>query len=337
MTIARISVVVLLVLACLVWLVLVALAATLNSSDPAGNAMSYSFAMLMTVALWVVLAVLLLVSGFDGAMPRRVGLSALVLVPLSGAAAMAAVNLLEGRADLTAKWPIILLVLVPFLLMFYAGWSFFPAWRSVVPPNAANIAVWSVVLFLSLLPWPALRSRATRDANAQANTGLQEQREKELARAENVVAFQRLTPESPLQDWLAFVTNGNELRDSAFAGIRRLARRQADAETLISQGDDLPMMELRNLDLEITPRFCGIAVEFLRKDADSFRPTTAAARYDVVSYRIERHLLTMRWLAANECDCAAAVSAYETTARLYEDSPERARFLAALAKVRGGT
>ena len=97
-------------------------------------------------------------------------------------------------------------------------------------------------------------------------------------------------------------------------------------------------MELRNLDLEITPRFCGIAIEYLRKDADSFRPTsTEAARYGAASFRLERHLPTMQWLATNRCDCTAAVAAYEATARLYEDSPERARFLAALAKLRRGT
>jgi hypothetical protein len=251
---------------------------------------------------------------------------------------MAVIKLLEGRTDLSAKWPILVLVFVPSLLMFYAGWSFFPTWRSLVPPRGANIGIWSAILLLSLLPWPALRHRATSNANARASFELQEQRKKELARAENLASFQKLTPASPLQNWLEFVTNGNELRESAFAGIRRLARRQADAEALIGQGEDLPMMELRHLDLEITPRFCAIAVEFLRKDAESFRPTPAsAARYDRASFRMERHLLTMQWLAANRCDCAAAVSAYETTALLYDASPERARFLTALAQLRRAT
>jgi hypothetical protein len=178
------------------------------------------------------------------------------------------------------------------------------------------------------------RDGAVQRAKVEEASQVEQAKEAELKHQENLARFQKLTPESSLWDWLQFTTNGNELRDSAFAGIRQLPRRQADAEEMIGLGLDLPMMELSHLDLQITPKFCGIARQFLRKDAESFRPKTSEpAPYQVVAFRMERHLLTLRWLEAHDCDCDAAVTAYETTARLYPDSPERAQYLATLARL----
>jgi hypothetical protein len=328
----------LLLLTCLLWLALVATAATLNESDAAGNGLSYAYAMIMTIALWVLLAVLLLVAGSTGAIPAWVGLCALALVPLSGAAAMAAVNLLQGRAGTLAKWPIVVPLLVPLLIILYAVWRYFPALRAAVPARSAHVGVWSAILVLSLLPWPSLLARSRTSAAQQAKVEEASQIEEAQAAArkhqENLAKFRTLTPESSLWDWLQFTTDGNELRDSAFAGIHQLRRRQADAEEMIGLGLDLPMMELSHLDLQITPRFCGIAREFLRKDAESFRPKTSEpAPYAVVAFRIERHLPTIRWLSAHDCDCDAVVAAYENTAHLYPDSPERAQFLATLVQL----
>lgn len=142
----------LLVLTCLLWLALIATAGTLNESDAAGNGLSYSYAMLMTVALWILLGVLLLVAATRGAIPGWVGGCAVLLIPLSGAATIAAVDLLKGRLDTLAKWPIVMPILVPLLIMLYAVRSYFPAVRARVPANATNAVVWGAILVLSLLP-----------------------------------------------------------------------------------------------------------------------------------------------------------------------------------------
>jgi len=333
-TAARVSAVALLVLASLLWLAVVAAAATLNSSDPAGNALSHAFTTFMAIGLWILLGTILLVARWSGAIPSRVGLQLLLLVPLAGAASVAAIDLLQGRTDVLAKWPILVPVFAPLLILLYATSSLFPDFLPAVPANTANI-VSSAILVLSLVPWPAVYWRS-RDNAGRAEAGRAEEAEVATReREENLARFNQLTTESPLWEWLQFTMNGNELRDSAFAGIRRLPRRQAEAEQLIARGEELPMMELPRLDLEITPRFCEVAREFLRADADSLRPKPAdPGRSGQIPYRIERHLPTIRWLTERGCDCEAAVSAYEATARLYPDSPQRAQFLDQLARMR---
>lgn len=334
MTFAKLGAGTLLVLACLLWLLLVATVATLNSSDPAGNALSYSYAVLMTIALWILLGAVLLVARSRGAIPGWIGLGALVLFPLSGAAAVAAVDLLQGRVDVLAKWPIVIPVLAPLLILLPAAWSLFPGFRPAVPANTTTVA-WTVILILSLMPWPAVYLRS-RNNSARADAGRVAAAEVAAReRQENLDRFNRLTPKSPLWEWLQFTTDGNELRDSAFAGIRGLPRRQADAEELIARGEELPMMELPRLDVAMTPRFCEVAREFLRRDAESLRPgPDDPTRSGAIPFRIERHLPTIRWLTDHGCDCEAAVTAYEASARRYPDSPQRAQFLEKLAQLR---
>ena len=62
--------VILLFLAACIWIALVAGSMTLHSSDPAGNALTHSFTVLALLALWVSLALILLIAGYGGRMLR---------------------------------------------------------------------------------------------------------------------------------------------------------------------------------------------------------------------------------------------------------------------------
>lgn len=96
---------------------------------------------------------------------------------------------------------------------------------------------------------------------------------------------------------------GNELREKAFARIRDLKRRQADAEQMIARGVPNVVLEIHNLNLQITPELCRVTTEFLRKDADSYKPATPdAPPYSVMAYRIEQFWWNMEWLAGHGCD-----------------------------------
>jgi hypothetical protein len=59
-----------LVLAAALWAATVANTITIRSSDPAGNALSHAFGVLMAIALWVLLAILLVLA-FARQCPRR--------------------------------------------------------------------------------------------------------------------------------------------------------------------------------------------------------------------------------------------------------------------------
>ncbi|MEO8449117.1 MAG: hypothetical protein ABI647_04965 [Gemmatimonadota bacterium] len=71
--------------------------ATMHNSDPAGNALSQAFAVFLTIGLWILLARLSLSAGLKGDMPRWAAGTAVLLGPASGAAALAAVQLLSDN------------------------------------------------------------------------------------------------------------------------------------------------------------------------------------------------------------------------------------------------
>ncbi len=145
-------------LAVVVWIGVVSLSATLNNSDAAGNGLSYSFGVLLAGVLWVLLAVLMLAVASRGVIPRAGALAALVLIPASGAAAVAAINLLRVRAG-AGGWPIVVPALVPVLVLAYLLWASYPRIQAMVPERLATGIVWGAVLILAILPWPLVRAR----------------------------------------------------------------------------------------------------------------------------------------------------------------------------------
>src|SRR4051794_11875940 len=90
-------------------------ATSLHSSDPAGNGLTFSFGVLMTGALWILLAGIVLIAAIGGEMPGIGSVAACVLVPLSGAAAIAAFNLLNQSSAL--HWPAAIVIVIPLLLL----------------------------------------------------------------------------------------------------------------------------------------------------------------------------------------------------------------------------
>ena len=66
------------------WFYVIAVGGSQHDSDPAGNALSRAFAAIAGTLLWVLLSVLLLVSGTNGGMPWWGGLLAVLLMPSSG-------------------------------------------------------------------------------------------------------------------------------------------------------------------------------------------------------------------------------------------------------------
>jgi hypothetical protein len=162
---------ILLALSILLWIGVVAIAATINQSDAAGNGLSFSFGVLMAGALWLLIAVLLLTVGLKGLMPGNDRFAALVLVPASGAAAIAAFNLLRVRA-MPAVWPVAIIALAPAMAIGYSVWASWPSIRAKIAAETVSPLVWGMLLLLAIAPWPVLiahdRAAAVRRSKAAA-------------------------------------------------------------------------------------------------------------------------------------------------------------------------
>jgi hypothetical protein len=142
---------VLVVLACALFLLQVASLADARGSDAMGVSMARSFGVLIAIALWAVLAGLLLTARTRGPFPSFGGWAALVLVPTSLGAA---VTMLAGLSHRTPWWLHLTPLATPFLMGFYALALWMPAWRPVIEAPRANLAVWGLILGLSVLPVP---------------------------------------------------------------------------------------------------------------------------------------------------------------------------------------
>lgn len=157
---------VLLVLSCVLWMALALLVIRMNESDMAGNSLSYSFAILASIALWVLLVIVALIAGFKTA-PAWLRGTGILLYPLSCAACIAAIELVRGRGSVPMSWAAIVPVLLPPLLMLTSAPSLVPSLRSWLPESTRD-GVWTGILVVSLLPWPFLllqsRDRAAREA-----------------------------------------------------------------------------------------------------------------------------------------------------------------------------
>jgi len=97
-------------------------------------------------ALWIALVAMLVVGGVMGGMPRWVGWLAIVLVPMAGIANVTAVDMC-GRH---MKWAVVVVVLLPVLIGFYAFWARL-RFKSAPPDERTSTWVWGSVFLISAL------------------------------------------------------------------------------------------------------------------------------------------------------------------------------------------
>jgi hypothetical protein len=156
----------LLFLSVLLWLALMATVAGMHQSDVAGNSLSWSFAILMTLGLWLLLIGLGFLAG-RAALPAWLRGTGPFLYPLSGAATIAAINLFRDQDRLWSTWPIALPVLLPILLMLSCARVLSPPLGARVSPATADL-MWTGIVVLSLAPWPflILQNRARQSGTA---------------------------------------------------------------------------------------------------------------------------------------------------------------------------
>ena len=134
----------LLALAAVLYVALLVTSAAPLESGEAGYSQAWG-ALLLTLWLWVVLALALIVGAAMGRMPLAAGIAALLLHPVSGVAAFAAIDAvsrhIQGALGVVA--------LLPPLIAFYALWARLPSLRASAPAGIVGAAVWGAVALLS--------------------------------------------------------------------------------------------------------------------------------------------------------------------------------------------
>jgi membrane protein YdbS with pleckstrin-like domain len=321
----------------LVWMTFLANASSQHDSDAAGNAMSQGFAVISGIVLWMLLAVLLVLTWFRGGMPLWSVLAAAILLPFAGFAALRTVQMM-ARYDHPGNWPLVVPAGVPLLVLAWCAWAWFPSLRAHVSPALAGGALWGCVLVLALLPWPAIvkysRIAAQRQAELARYWGEQAEQERQQRRQELLAHFAKVPPDAHLWQWAEFTRDDDDVRRQALAGARRQPTRQADAQLMLDKDINFPMAELPNLDLQATPELCRSARAFLQKRAQQISPPVPGRPYDWEKNSIDPYLPAMEWLLAHGCDCSAEVTAAAAAVRAYPRATDRDQTLATLARLR---
>jgi hypothetical protein len=290
----------------LLWVLNLATLASLGNSDAAGNAIGQAYAAIQIIALWSLLTVLTIVACVKGAAPKAAKAAALVIVPASGFAAMAAADLL-ARAYLSPfLWPLVIPAVVPLLVVI---WCFLALRGRTRMAGIALGALPVVMVAVCLLIQPlSLMRKAVNDT--------------ETARLQKYDAdLARVPAGAPMWEWTPFLeTRDDTKRAKVLDSIRGLTQRQDQAETMLDRGD-FPVGYLGFFDLDPTPALCDKARNLLREQvAPLVLKTSNSKPYSDVAVQVSDVVAGMDWLVGYDCSCDAESLAWESMAKGYRDT-----------------
>jgi hypothetical protein len=299
---APVGSIILLIVAGFLYLAMVGSLTGMNETDAAGRGMAMGFGAIFGAALWLVLALLLLIAAINGAMPTMGKIGAAVLLPLSAVAASVAADLYSQGAD----WTFVIVLVLPLLLAGYALWARVPALHPALPPLQTTTLLGSLAVLLCVAslagmqfasaaaPSPAAQAAAEK-ASAEA---LRQQEEAGIKR--EAEAFAKLGPDSSLRDYLLYLPGGDSRSRDALAGARQVKSRQADAVALLNAGRLEALTDLFRLDLQPTPDLCQAYDNALANAASQV--TKARSDYLSIAIDLEQQLPNIKWLVAGGCN-----------------------------------
>lgn len=315
-------------------------AATLGSltdaphTDAAGRGLAVAFGALFALALFLVIAALLIVAAVKGAMSWVGRIGALVLVPAAVATIWLAGDA-YASGDLSAIW---IPGLLPPLFVLYAVRARFAPLRVAVKEWIANGAM--AVACAGLIGLPVARELFPPpiDPAEQAHVAAEEQarrdREEQAARQardQERAKFAALGPDSSMADYLEFV-NGNFSRE-AREGIRKVKSRQADTVALLDAGRLGDLSSLLEWNVDATPQVCAAYGAALAREAAKVDPKMSS-NYIGIAIDLEWQRPNLEWLTSERCDLDAPLALLEKNLRTYADSSRITRFADEIGKLR---
>ncbi len=331
---APVGTVVLLVLAALLHAAMLGCLAESPGADAFGQAIVLLYAAFLGVVLWLVLAALLLAAVARGRMPLWATLAMVVLWPLSAVAVFMAGDA-YSRGDPSAIW---VPAFLPPLFALYALWARLPALHATFRAGTTSLVFAGAIAVLAVTPL-VTATRATlpdpaRDARlAEAGKAQEEQRarEQQAALDRQEAEFASLGPQSPLADYLVYLSS-MAYGERALAGIRRVTNRQADAALLLQQGRLADLRELSHFDVAPTAELCQAYGAALAAAAG--KVTKARSDYLIAAIDLELQLTNIKWLVANRCDLGQPLGLLETNLRAVADSDRITQFADKVAALR---
>jgi hypothetical protein len=296
-------------LAMLVWVAQVATLSDLTGSDAAGNGMAQAFAAFEIIFLWLLLAVVLFLASVISEPPLAAALPGLLLIPVSGGAALKALALLSSPDSPPYQWPIVVSAVVPPLIALLCVWMLVPVARAVIPAWCASGLVWTAALLLSVSIWPM--------ASFKHQVELRDQQQAEKIAAD----YAALPVDAPLWRVTPFLTTLSDIqRQAVLQRISQLDRRQSDAEIMLDRGD-FPLLWLGQMDLTPTRALCGKARALLSKRAATLVLKPGETRpYATIRDQVAGAAAAMEWLVGYGCPCDVESTAWETMANAYSNT-----------------
>jgi hypothetical protein len=293
-----------------------------SSGYGAGDSLDAAFVAIFAIALWIVLAGLMLVAFKNGKMPEWAAIAALVLLPLSGHASFTAASIYATNHD----WTWLVPVLAPPVIVVYALWIRIPALVAALPEEFASalaggalVALIAASAFASYLDELAAPARQEKLQAAYKEQLAEDAKTAAEDRARDEARFAALGPDSPLSDYLEYL-NGSDARvPQAMEGARHARRRQADAVALLGEQDGLVhMREMWQLDIAATPALCAAYNAALGKSALKIDPSYSNRLGEAID--LEFQLPNLKWLVAQHCDLRDVLTDLAMRLRVVRDS-----------------
>ncbi len=331
---APVGSIILLIVAGFLYLAMAGSLADLSGSDAAGRGMAMGFGMIFGAALWLVLALLLLIAAINGAMPVAGKIGAAVLLPASAVAASVAVDLYSHRAD----WAFAIVLALPLLIAIYALWARLPALHASLPPLQITAILGGTLVLLCLVPIAGMKLAAAATPSPEEQAAIETARaqamrqEEEAALKREAEAFAKLGPDSSLRDYLLYLPGGDSRSRDALAGARLVKSRQADAVALLNAGRLEALTDLFRLDLQATAELCQAYDNALANAASQV--TKARSDYLTIAIDLEQQLPNIEWLVRDGCNLDGSLGLLAERVRAVSDSQRMETFARTLSQLR---
>lgn len=297
-----VGMIILLVIGCLLYLLVIGNIYDSHHTDAAGRGLAEAFAAIFAFALWVDLGALLLIGAIRGKMPQWAMIAAVILLPLSGVAALVAMALARNHSG----WPSLVFATLPLLIALYAMWARLTGLHRIFPEAITSATIGGAIIILTILPLVVTYLDSlpdpVRDARIEAQTkAYEEKAARDYAEQlqNEAERFARLNPDSSLGDYLEYLGGGDPRFRQAVEGARQVKGRQSDAIALLNAGKISEMSELWRIDVKVTPEVCEAYRAAL--DAMAGRISKSKQNYLGTAIDAERQFPNIKWLISEKC------------------------------------